>query len=788
MTRPDAPDNDRTHVILREGAHVFGRYALTAMVGAGGMGVVWRARDEKLDRDVALKFLPDRVRDDPEAIRDLKRETNRCLSLTHENIVRVYDFVEDDLVAAIAMEFVPGRSLSALKAARPGGCLDAADLMPLVAQLCAALDYAHTQAKVVHHDLKPANLLVTPDGVLKVADFGIARSLRETTTRRTGVTQTPLGTLAYMGPQQLKNKSAHPTDDVYALGATLYDLLTGKPPFYAGDLATQIREEPPAPLAGRRVELGNSGAAIPAEWETTILACLAKRAEDRPVSVAAVRATLGGGDTGDRTLTRSPFASEPSLTTVRRKPKIELTPPGAPRPRPAAAEVRPREFVVTVEPPNAGAHLWLGPQPNLPVPAGGCAVVKNLPDGEHELVVQAAGYQPLTMRVLVESGCGRAEARLVAVHGAFELFARAGTVVTAVDARGRETRVGIVPPPGTLSSQDLLTVGTYLFKFTHPDCVEVRGENVELRPNRVARVAPVQAGLPGELRVFSVPSGAEVAVNGKRLGVTPATLSQQPSETELVVEVFARGYGRLAQTVTLKPKETRTVNVGTLAAEKGGVTLRFALANFRWEPPKLTIDGKAVEIGRIALLTRLRVDDLEVGAHSVEISLSGHELWRQSVTVRAQETTAVKVNLAPRAGRRPPWVWVAVAATFATGLIVVLWPKGAAPLERAAPTVAAPTPIPVERAPAVGEAASTAVTAESETGLDASPAFRSFVAGAKITGVYQGEASRAFINGRLARAGETVDVRLGIILVRIEPQNKRIIFKDKTGATLARRY
>jgi serine/threonine protein kinase len=150
------------------------------------MGVVWRARDEKLNRTVALKFLPEAVAADAEALRDLQRETRRCLDLTHPHIVRVYDLVDDGTLVAIAMEFIEGRSLAARKTAAPSSCLGTTELTPFVTQLCAALDYAHFQAKVVHRDLKPANLLVGRDGQLKVADFGIARSLTESNTKITG--------------------------------------------------------------------------------------------------------------------------------------------------------------------------------------------------------------------------------------------------------------------------------------------------------------------------------------------------------------------------------------------------------------------------------------------------------------------------------------------------------------------------------------------------------------------------------------------------------------------------
>ena len=305
------------------------------------------------------------------------------------------------------------------------------------------------------------------------------------------------------------------------------------------------------------------------------------------------------------------------------------------------------EFVVTVDPADAGAHLWLGPQSDITVPADGRAVVKDLSEGEHELIVQAPGYQPLTTRVIVKNGRGSAEAKLVAVKGAVAIAARPGTVVTAVDVRGRETRLGTVPASGTLSSDNLLTVGATTFKLEHPDCAPVEQKAVELLLGRTVKVASPQTPLPGELRIFSVPTGAQVTVNGQPAGATPATLREQVSEQTLAVEVFARGYRRSTQTVTLKPKEVRTLNVGTLAAESGGLEFRFSNADFRLAQAKVSIDGKVVEVGRVV---PNRVEGLEVGARTVQITHPDYESWQQSATVRDEQTTTVEVKLAPKPG------------------------------------------------------------------------------------------------------------------------------------------
>jgi serine/threonine protein kinase len=212
------------------------------------MGVVWRARDQVLGEEVALKFLPDAVRWDPGAYEDLKGETRRARQLTHPNIVRIHDFVEDSGSAAISMELVEGATLTALRLTRPAKVFSPDEIAAWLPQLCAALDYAHGEARVVHRDLKPANLMLTGDGRLKVADFGVARSMADSITR---VSMMSAGTLVYMSPQQAMGEEPSPADDLYALGATLYELLTGKPPFHTGDVRLQLFQRRPDSIAAR---------------------------------------------------------------------------------------------------------------------------------------------------------------------------------------------------------------------------------------------------------------------------------------------------------------------------------------------------------------------------------------------------------------------------------------------------------------------------------------------------------------------------------------------------------
>jgi serine/threonine protein kinase len=337
-------DLDQTIRGFVVGQKVFDRYTIKKVLGRGGMGVVWLASDEKLERDVALKFLPELLVLDAASLDDLKRETKRNLELTHQHIVRVYDFAQDDRSAAISMEYVDGPTLSALRVERENKVLETTELEPIVQQACAALEYAHVAAGIVHRDLKPANLMMNSRGELKITDFGIARSLSESISMLT--MKKTSGTLIYMSPQQLDGERASALDDIYSLGATIYELLASKPPFYSGGVDKQIHEKKPVSIEERRKELGIvSSHAIPAHWETTIAACLAKNPADRPQSARELAERLTGVP-----LTGVFTAAPPTVVKKEPSPNVTLPPPPPPPPGPsqspvAATESRPLHAV-----------------------------------------------------------------------------------------------------------------------------------------------------------------------------------------------------------------------------------------------------------------------------------------------------------------------------------------------------------------------------------------------------------------------------------------------------------
>ncbi len=272
------------------GSQLFGRFTLQKVLGRGGMGIVWLARDDSLDRLVALKLVPEAICFDASAQEDLKRETRKSLLLTHPNIVRIFDFIEDGRTAAISMEYVDGATLSYQRVQQPSKCFEVVELIPWVTSLCDALTYAHETVRLIHRDLKPANLMVNSRSELKITDFGIACSLRESMSCVS--VRTSAGTMNYMSPQQMLGEDPSVSDDVYSMGALLFEMLTSKPPFHGGNVPLQVREVTAPTMTQRRIKFKIEGDPIPKHWEETIAACLAKEPERRPKTAADVARRL----------------------------------------------------------------------------------------------------------------------------------------------------------------------------------------------------------------------------------------------------------------------------------------------------------------------------------------------------------------------------------------------------------------------------------------------------------------------------------------------------------------
>jgi serine/threonine-protein kinase len=294
------------------------RYELLDVLGRGGMGVVYRARDRVLERIVAVKVLPLDRAQDPTFVARFEREALAVARLSHRNIVAVFDSGTDGDTRFIVMEYLPGQSLAEI--VRERGALPPQEAVAVAAQVAAALAAAH-RTGIIHRDIKPANIMVDEHGHVKVLDFGIARLTAGSSLTQTA---TVLGSAPYLAPELSRGAAADGRSDIYALGCVLYELLTGQPPF-SGELPAAVVHQHLSVMP-RRPEQLHSG--VPQRLGTLTLQMLAKAPDQRPQDagemVTMLPATLAGAGTGatrtlppaDTTATAVPGALSEAATAA----------------------------------------------------------------------------------------------------------------------------------------------------------------------------------------------------------------------------------------------------------------------------------------------------------------------------------------------------------------------------------------------------------------------------------------------------------------------------------------
>jgi tetratricopeptide (TPR) repeat protein len=312
---------------LAPGTVIAGRYHVVSVLGFGGMGVVYRARDEELGQEVAVKVLRAELGADPEWVERFRRELVLAREVTHRNVVRIHDIGESDGLRFLTMRLVEGRSL--LDVLTTEGRLPVDRAQRIFRQVAEALEQAHA-AGIVHRDLKPGNILLTPDDTAFLTDFGVARSLDRDRQTREGVVP---GTLDYLSPEQVAGDPADARSDIYALGIVLYEMLTGELPFAPGSRAEVLAQR----VAGRAREVPDN-VPVPGHVRRLVRRCL-ERSPDR--RYASVRDVLRDLDAGGR----------------------RWVPPSIRRPRLAAAAA------VAALLAGAGALWWRAQAPRAPAAA-----------------------------------------------------------------------------------------------------------------------------------------------------------------------------------------------------------------------------------------------------------------------------------------------------------------------------------------------------------------------------------------------------------------------------------
>jgi eukaryotic-like serine/threonine-protein kinase len=264
-------------------------YRITGKLGTGGMGIVYEGEDLRLRRKVALKFLPEELAGDPDAVRRFRREAETIATLSHAHICAVYDIDEHDGRAFIVMECVDGMNLKTYMARH---ALTTTEVVEIARQIANALEVAHAKG-VVHRDIKPGNLLVGESGQVKVLDFGLARRFRTSDTDEVGVEGStipgrPIGTANYMAPERILQLPLDPRSDLFSLGVVMYEMATGRLPFAGASPSETVSNV----LEKNPVALTTLAPQHPKTLESIVNRLLAKKAGDRYRSASDLMSAL----------------------------------------------------------------------------------------------------------------------------------------------------------------------------------------------------------------------------------------------------------------------------------------------------------------------------------------------------------------------------------------------------------------------------------------------------------------------------------------------------------------
>src|SRR5665213_2750294 len=291
------------------------RYEILSLLGQGGMGAVYKARDTELDRLVALKLIRPDLASNPEILRRFKQELILARDVTHRNVVRIFDLGQAKGIKFITMEYVEGRDLRALLHEK--GKVPVTEAVEIIAQICRALESAHA-AGVVHRDLKPQNIMLDPKNRVYVMDFGIAHSLETPGMTQTGAL---MGTPEYMSPEQAKGSKIDARSDLFAVGIIFYELLTGISPYKADSaIATLLKRTLERPLSPVEVD-----PAIPQSISDVVMNCLAIDREQRYASAREILEDLGQeGPTAGRTIARTLAPSFPTIAPPSMPAKVSF--------------------------------------------------------------------------------------------------------------------------------------------------------------------------------------------------------------------------------------------------------------------------------------------------------------------------------------------------------------------------------------------------------------------------------------------------------------------------------
>ena len=623
---------------LEAGARL-GHYRIISLLGRGGMADVYRAEDERLGREVALKAVPPEFARDPERVERFEHEVRAAARLTHPNIVTVYEFGQGAGQHFYTMALMPGGDLKARIRAHPDG-MPPEEARAVAAAMARALDYAHRQG-FVHRDVKPENILFGEDGAPQLTDFGIARAMSSGT--RMTATGMSIGSPHYMSPEQARGKEVDGRSDLYSLGVVLYEMLTGRVPFDADETLAVALSHLNDPIPQLPPAL--------AEWQPVVDRLLAKSPGDRYGSAGEVAEVLAPGSqprpSATRVMTAGRGAGAPAPT---REPATRLAAANSRQTRLIAVAGGVLLALVAVGVGYVAQQGGDGVEPETSSGGEGSAAVEAAPvqpelstDFTNPFAVDDSGAAPQPdpanaidavngEETASDDGGADAEARVTApapAPAAEAVLGGGGLLVVETTPPGVEVRVdGELVGETPLERTDIRS-GVREVTLRHADYETVVESGRRFDDDRVVRIQREMVRGRGALTVVATPREAWIEVDGQRLAErTPVTLEGLPAGR---VELTLRAAGHRRVTVAVDiPKDGLARLEPTLEAQRPGDRFRDGLAGGGEGPEMVVIPSGEFRMG--CLNDGGDCDDDEKPAHDVRIGRS-FGLGRYEVTV-----------------------------------------------------------------------------------------------------------------------------------------------------------
>ena len=623
-----------------------GHYRIIALLGRGGMADVYRAEDERLGREVALKAVPPEFARDPDRVERFEREVRAAAKLTHPNIVTVYEFGQGAGQHFYTMALMPGGDLKARIRAHPGG-MPPAEARAVAAAMARALDYAHRQG-FVHRDVKPENILFGEDGAPQLTDFGIARAMSSGT--RMTATGMSIGSPHYMSPEQARGQAVDGRSDLYSLGVVLYEMLTGRVPFDAADTfavgLSHINDPVP--------ELSRERAA----WQPVVDRLLAKSPDDRFGSAGELAEILASDALPPTPATRMmPTGRDLSSPSRPQAPAPRLAAWATTRRGPPAALAGAALALAVVTIGYVALQDAAGPERQSPTGGGGSAAVQLAPVQPAPIPTPPSNpTNPFEVEDREEepSNDGGADAEVRAPlpppapaeppappppPAPQELPVLGGGALLVVETTppGVEVLVdGELVGETPLERADI-RAGVREVTLRHPHYATVRIPDRNFEDGVALRVERVLTRGAGRLTVTATPRDAWVEVDGQRLAErTPVTLEDLPAGT-VQLTVGAAEHRPLVVAVDI-PRD------GLARLEPALEPIPFGSLTLDLEPADATVTLADAEL-------RYRPGvRLPQGAHRVVVSRDGYSDVTRTVDVSGDTRVRIALELAIRAG------------------------------------------------------------------------------------------------------------------------------------------